>query len=196
MLSIKMSIAKAEEAAVQSALAGVKKGVANRVLRSAIAKMARIGAKAAKSNIRRERTGSLRKSIGIRSRTYRGGESQIAVIGARRSFRTVGDDGKTVNPAKYSHLLERGRKAVVAKGGGLSFTVGAVRAKGRRAAVPGQKIVVKRVRAFTGDPFMEPAVPAVQSAYSSQFVRDVREGLAREVAKYAAKGKSVYAGGK
>lgn len=57
-----------------------------------------------------KRTGALRQSIGIKSQKgSRGKTLALAVIGARSKVaKTL--RGKTVRPAKYAHLVERGTR--------------------------------------------------------------------------------------
>jgi HK97 gp10 family phage protein len=68
----------------------------------------------AKANVPRK-TGLLKKSIGRRVRSYRGGTVISGIVGPRSGFATVLASGKKVNPAKYAHLVEFGRKAVRVK---------------------------------------------------------------------------------
>lgn len=49
----------------------------------------------------------LRKSIGIKVRTYRKTASSIGVVGPRHGYRTT-YKGRPVNPVKYSHIVEGG----------------------------------------------------------------------------------------
>jgi hypothetical protein len=180
-VSVRFSIDLSEIAAVQSALEGVKIGVQNRVIKAALRKIASQGLKAAKSNLRVKRTGQLRRSLGLRPRTYQRGAVNLIVIGARRKFRIEGPDGKWVDPTKYAHLVEGGRKANTP-----------TRKRRMAFAVGGNLVFAKRVRAYGGDPFLAPAIPVLKQAADSQFVTDVEAGIAREAAKYAAKGKSIY----
>ncbi|HEY1191937.1 MAG TPA: HK97-gp10 family putative phage morphogenesis protein [Gemmata sp.] len=62
-----------------------------------------------------KRSGALRQSIGIKSQKgSRGKTLALAVIGARSKV-TKQVRGKTVRPAKYAHLVEKGTKRSAAK---------------------------------------------------------------------------------
>lgn len=56
------------------------------------------------------RTGQLKKSQGVKFKGFRGGWT--VMLGARRYFRAMDPNRGTVDPAKYSHLTEGGRKNV------------------------------------------------------------------------------------
>jgi hypothetical protein len=89
-----------------------------------------------------------------------------------------------VDPVKYAHLVEGGRKAVrpkekkVLSGGGAG------------SGTTGMTIYGKKARAVQPRPFMG---PAAQSAATSadEMTRDVMEGIDREASRYAAKGKTI-----
>lgn len=62
-----------------------------------------------------KRSGALRQSIGIKTQKgSRGKTLAFAVIGARAKVSKV-YRGKTVRPAKYAHLVERGTKRTAAR---------------------------------------------------------------------------------
>lgn len=98
--------------AVQS-LDSFKQGVRSRILRRAITRAVQPLAKDVKRRAP-VRTRRLRQSIGYKVRVYRRTGTVFAAIGPRSGFKAV-VDGKTVNPTKYAHLVEGGRKAVTAK---------------------------------------------------------------------------------
>ena len=127
----------------------------------------------------------LKRSIGIKYRAYRRTGGFVFAVGARMSVVGVDADGLKAWPFKYAHLVEGGRKAVRPKkkkvmgrnvAGGFVF-IGKV-----GAAVP-----VKR--------FIRPAYERIVTLSGSFLRSEVSAGIAREAAKYAAKGKSIRMGG-
>ena len=148
--------------------------------------------RAARTNLRRNRTGSLLKSIGRKVKAVKGGKGYYGVIGPRRDpsarkfaqqqadyaagrrkaaprmkyRRTVNHKGVdiVVDPAKYAHLVEYGRRAVVA-GTKDVYTKGSKGKPGKKSAQPTGKLVLSdgttiygpRVRAVPPMPFMRPA---------------------------------------
>lgn len=98
--------------AVQS-LEKYKQGIRSRVLRKAITKAAQPLTKDAKRRVGL-RTKQLKKSIGYRVKVYRTTGNVFAAIGPRQGFRST-YLGKPVDPIKYAHIHERGRRAVRVK---------------------------------------------------------------------------------
>ena len=86
-----------------------------RAYRSVITTGARVIARHARKNISTERTGLLKKSIGVKSIVFKGANSgALAIIGPKRSVQ--GEyKGKRVIPANYSHLVEYGTSHSAAK---------------------------------------------------------------------------------
>lgn len=112
------------------------------------------------------RTGLLKKSIGRRVQSYRGGTVVSGLVGPRRGFATVLPSGKKVNPAKYAHLVEFGRKVVVAKKALLL----ADRVEG--------VVFGKQVRAVAPRPFLRPAWDANKGRVTGEMVRQLNAALA------------------
>lgn len=196
------------------ALRGVKYGVGNRVLKPALRKQASKAARIARSLLGSSRTGLLKKAIGIVFRKPKrdnpGGG--LYVVGPRRGFgmligavegrarkiwrkitgrkapkkprvakRVVKSfGGLKVDPVKYAPLVEGGR--------------GMVSPKWKRALSDGRNIYGRLVRAVKARPFMRPAAKAIETSGPSEIAADVKAGISREAAKYAAKGKSIYGG--
>lgn len=209
MAKVRVSVEVRGGPELAAALAGVKAGVANRVMKAAGRKQAAKAAKVAKAHLRGQRTGQLKRSIGAVYRAYRKSKVWVFVVGPRKGFRTqvaavpksarnrlirvLGKQrgrtvsgrqvhrivGKYVDPVKYAHLVEGGRKAV-----------SPVKAK---VLADGAFVYGKRVWAVPPRPFMAPAGAAVAGS-GSEMVADVNAGIAREAAKYAAKGKSILRG--
>jgi hypothetical protein len=175
---------------VRAALAGVKDGVQNRVVKKGLDAVAKPTLKKAKAYERRKRTRQLQKSLGIRPRAYGRGATRnyVVVVGPRRGFTIVGPDGRRIDPAKYGHLVEKGRKAVRAgRGSVLTWVVARGRGKGGR-------VFTRSVRAFPGDPFMGPANEYLKLIAPGILSTVIPPAVAAEAARYAAKGKSVLKG--
>mgnify|MGYP000007505271 CR=1 FL=1 len=208
-LGIGVKVAGSSE--VIEALRGVKFGVGNRVLKGELRKVASKANKIAKSGLTTTRTGLLKKSIGVVHRPARGKPGAGAyIVGPRRGFgmvigqteskakrlirRLTGKKapkkpklsktitkrfkGRKVDPVKYAHLVEGGRGMTVPKL--------------KKALADGETVFGKRVRAVAPKPFMKPAAAYAMQAGAAEIAAGVKAGIAREAAKYAAKGKSIY----
>ncbi len=78
--------------------------------RRGITKATRVVAKAAKAKARKV-SGLLKKSIGRKTRTYKGTGKAVGIVGPRVGFGTeVTRNGQTrySDPARYGHLVEHG----------------------------------------------------------------------------------------
>jgi hypothetical protein len=198
-------------------LRGVKFGVGNRVLVAALRKQASKATKIAKGLVKGNRTGILKKSIGAIYRKPRRGNvgGGVFVVGPRKSFsgriETPGQEsaftkywkakilrktgqklkrpklsksvirkfkGLFIDPTKYAHLVEKGRSAVSVKG--------------KKVLSNGEVTFGKSAKGVAARPFMRPASEAVKQSGPAEIAADVKAGIAREAAKYAAKGKSIY----
>lgn len=213
MANLKTNVKMEGAADVIDALRGVKFGVGNRVLVSALRKQVAITAKQAKAGVpKSERTGLLKKAIGYICRKPKRGMvgGGAFVIGARASVSgTVGAvptrfqrlrsritgakarkslkvtkkvlatfGGLVVKPWKYAHLVEGGHKAVAPKTKRVMASRGAVYGTQASGVLP--------------KPFMKVAAVTLRSAGPAAIAADVKAGISREAAKYAAKGKSIY----
>lgn len=82
-----------------------------RIFKKSIKKALRRGAKpfvkTARGSAERE-TNTLRKSIGVRVKTYGRSGVIMALIGPRSSITGIGPDGRVRKPVKYAHLVEFG----------------------------------------------------------------------------------------
>ncbi|MGL6072631.1 MAG: HK97 gp10 family phage protein [Fimbriiglobus sp.] len=165
----------------ENALQGVKAGVKNRVLKRALRQVSSSAAKVAKSRIRGKRTGALKRSLGVKYKSYRSSGVFVFAIGPRKGYRTSDAAGGSIDPARYAHFAERGRKAVVVK-------------KARMLANRAGRIFFgKRVEAAQGIPFMRPAFAHAQAeSGGSGFRGKVAEGVRLEAGKHGRKGKSIY----
>lgn len=98
--------------ALEAALGLLGGKVARRVMRKSLNAGAREIVKDARSRVVR-RTGQLRKSLGVKVKTYKSG-TLAAIVGPRTGFKAT-IDGKPVNPTNYSHLVEFGTEHSAAR---------------------------------------------------------------------------------
>jgi len=87
-------------------LGALKRGIARRIVSRASNKVIGPVAKAAKRNCPVD-TGLLKKSIGKRTKTYRGSGAVVSVVGPRKGFAGQDAQGRQKDPTKYAHLAER-----------------------------------------------------------------------------------------
>lgn len=174
-------------AAVQRALEGVKQGVANRVIKGAVAKQARLVARQAKAAAPRGPTGLVKRSIGSVYKVYKQKQVWVFVIGPRTRFTAVSPTGEKVSAVRVAHLAERGRARVSASAKLLRIPL----LKGARKKSVKGFAFVKSVRPAAGTHFIEKAWHSLQGR-KQQLSDDILKGIMREAAKYAAKGKSIY----
>ena len=78
--------------------------IQGRALKTMLTAGGQVIAKKAKTLIKHEESGALKKSLGT---VFRKGKKGYAVIGARNGFQ-IEYKGKKRNPANYAHLVERG----------------------------------------------------------------------------------------
>jgi hypothetical protein len=90
----------------------------------------------------RVRYGILKRSLGRVIKTYRQSGATVGVVGPRKGFRVI-IKGKPVDPVKYAHLVEFGRKAVTVKK--------------KKVLSDGEKVYGKSVRAALPWPYLRPA---------------------------------------
>lgn len=182
--AITLTVDKSTQRGVMRAIEGVKAGVANRVVKAALGKVARAAAKVAKARAPVGTTGQLKRSVGLSFKSQPKAGKWRYKVGPRRGYQaTVA--GRKVNTTRYAHLAEFGRKAVKPR---------------KRAALRlrslsdnGRALVFTRaVRAAAPRPFLTPAWRQVAAGGLSRLAADVRAGISREAAKYAARGKSIY----
>ncbi len=203
-LTMKFHLDLSSERAVQAALDGVIEGVKNRVLKQAMGKVARQGAKYAKAKTPVGSTRFLRDSIGTRYKSYQRGLVWVYVIGPRKGMGGLGPgtpipgggvNARKYDPVRYAHLAERGRGPVtVKKAKVLAFFM--LKPRRANATKPTRRrishaVFTPRVGPAKAQPFMAPAYSFLASLKSGA-VQDILAGIQREAAKYAAKGKSIY----
>lgn len=81
--------------------------VGNRVVRRAANSAMGVMVKAAKAKCPKD-TGTLKKSLGKKAKTYKNNGITWVAVGPRTGFETIGEDGKKNDPNKYAHLVEKG----------------------------------------------------------------------------------------
>jgi len=92
----------------------IDREVNRKALRKAVKPMLR----QAKANARAsDKTGLLRRSLGVKVKTYPRKKAVTAYVGPRTGFETVRDNGQKQNPIRYAHLIELGRKTRAPFGG-------------------------------------------------------------------------------
>jgi hypothetical protein len=134
-------------------LRNVRQGIRNKILKPAVNEALKATEKAVRANVP-DVSGTLRKAIGRKVKTYRSGVV-VGLVGARKGFaRTVTrEDGSTVveDPAKILHLIETGRgevsptsMRVMSAGKTVSYGLHA-------AAVSGQSVLEMAWEATKGD---------------------------------------------
>lgn len=161
----------------------VDKKVRKKLVRKAASEGGKVILKAAKSNLTTRRTGQLRRSLGRKVKVYRGSGKAVAIVGARKGFKSTDEQGKPVDPVNYAHLVEFGRKAV--KAGTQTRTdkrSGEVRRKetGKvmlRFAIGGDLVFARSARAVAARPFMRPAIDQSHAAVKAAMANAIREGL-------------------
>lgn len=119
---------------------------AKKAIRKGVSKGSQLLAKKAKGRVHRGHggvPGLLKKSIGQKVKTYRRSGEVVGVIGPRVGFLHILNGGKRVDPVKYGHIEEKGRRVVVAE---------------KRFLSDGKTIFGKKVRAYQGRPFMRPTI--------------------------------------
>lgn len=113
-LAIKQKLGSGAIQALARKLNEFDRKASRKAIRKGVNEATKLVAADAKANVPK-RTGLLKKSIGRRVRSYRGGTIISGIVGPRSGFATTLKNGKKVNPAKYAHLVEFGRKAVKVK---------------------------------------------------------------------------------
>lgn len=171
-IPIKVKVADDAIARIARKLADLDQKIATASMRSGINEVTKVVTKDAKA-LTPKRTGQLRKSLGRRVKTYRQSKVVVGVVGPRSNFRVI-VAGKPVNPAKYAHLVEFGRKAVKAK---------------RKAYLSDGTVVYgKAVAAAAPRPFLRPTWAANRRRATSIVLAHQRAGVRKYLAGKAGKG--------
>lgn len=144
---------------------------AKKALRSGVAKGSRLLAKRAKSRVHKGHggvPGLLKKSIGQKVKVYKRGEV-VGIIGPRKGFLHILKGGERVDPAKYGHIEEKGRKVVIAKR--------------KRVLSDGKSVFGKSVPAYKGRPFLKPTLDQDGQAAQDEAGKGIADTLEREAPK-------------
>lgn len=197
MIRVKIDIRGMKEA--QKILGHLTSAVRNKVIKAAIGKAARRSAKIIKRGTPKGPSGTLRKSVGTRYKSYRHGLTWVFAIGPRSGFRgtashqprRTGRDGGPLQfiPTYYGHLAERGRGPVRA----------GTRKSGKKVTATGKTMLVfypsptatfriakSQVAAARGFLFMNRGVKYLQSRSTiRQIELDILDGILRESARLA-----------
>jgi len=181
---LRVAVDPLASAEVREAFSAVKRGVVNRVVKEAIAKVARSAAGAARRAAPRGNTQAMRKSVATKYRTYKSKAVWVYLIGPRRGAAVYDPvSNRRHDPAKVAHLAERGRRAVApTRKKSLRFF-----ARQRMTA-----IFARGAAAYGGAHFMAAAWREVRRGAGGRIERAVLEGIERIGAAYAAKGKSIF----
>lgn len=182
------------------ALNNVKKGVKNRVMHQALMKVGSLVSKRAKAYVVPRRTGLLKRAIGVVARKYKGGERRAVVVGARRQFTGMVMSGgfhRKIKASRYTHLVEKGRKRVVAKGRrplAIPITAGTKKVPRHNIYIARRVSIVRAwsARAVAPEPHIAPAWRYTRTAGRRIVINSMIAGIKREAAKAAARGKSIY----
>lgn len=89
---------------LESKLFAIEQKMRTKIVASCVRKAAKPKLSAMKSSVPVE-TGLLKKSLGLRVKTYRNSKVTVAAIGPRHGHKSGGR-----NPVKYAHLVEGGTK--------------------------------------------------------------------------------------
>lgn len=149
--------------------------IQRKILRKAMGKAAKPIIRLARSKAPKK-SGTLKKSIGHKVRTYKGSGTTLAVIGARSGvFGAYRGSSRPVVPFYTSHLVERGHRIVVG---------GKITKEGRRTQTDHTGKVVGEV---APRPFLKPAYEAGKEESLEAIRQTIIEGIAVETAKLKAK---------
>jgi HK97 gp10 family phage protein len=172
-LRFKAEVDAKEVSDLVKAIAQLDRKMARKILRKAVLVGGRIVRDAAKEKVP-VRTGQLRKSIGAKVKSYPRKQIVVAIVGPRKGFRKDVDGVGTVDPINYAHLVEFGRRPVVA---GKKTTRGVVSDTGKTVLADGTTFYGKKVKAAAPKPFMRPAWDENEARVREEMVRILLEGL-------------------
>ena len=149
-------------------LESLRKNAGKKHLRRAVAKANSIVNKGLKARVPRG-TGLLKKAVGQRVVVYRGSGVVVGIVGARVEFRQT-RDGRVINPVKYAHIADRGRRAVTP------------RRKKVMSAGPG-KVIGTKAKAYRGRNFMKRTADEEREAIRRAIVDTLMDGIEKETRK-------------
>mgnify|MGYP006935485075 CR=1 FL=1 len=136
----------------------------NKIVRAAETKAMRPMAKSAKANAPVE-TGTLKKSIGVKTKTYRRSGTVVTVVGPRIGFERevtvetpTGERIREVrNPSKYAHLVEFGTAAHAVKKGAINVIRHNTEREREGLAIAQSATATEKHRGAQKKPFLRPA---------------------------------------
>lgn len=168
---IKMRLDSSAITSLIGKLGALDKKVAKKALRAGISAASRRVMMDAKALVPK-RSGQLRRSIGRKMWMRKGGSVIAGIIGPRRGFRVV-YLGKYIDPVKYAHLVEFGRREVVAGKAKGKGTGKKVLSEGGRGGV----VYGVRVRSVPPHPFMRPAWERNKARATGLIIQELVKGI-------------------
>lgn len=148
---------------------------ASRASQTAATYASRILVSAARQNIKSERTGLLKKSIGTKKLIYRNGGVVVIAVGPRSTISGQDKKGNKIWPIKYAHLVELGTKPHKIISGGFVM--------GGKWIPPG---VVMDHPGAVPKPFMRPAYDNKKYAVKVRYQNKFLINLEKYMKKYGA----------
>lgn len=193
MIQFRANVDPTSSRQVQAALEGIKDGIRNKVVKGGVGKSARQAAKQAKASIPKGPTGAYKAAVGTKYKSYRKATVWVFVVGPRKGMArpnprpfAKGYSPAAFDPVRYGHLVEGGRKSV-----------GPVRARFLRfyPRPKGLTLVFTRrpVAPVAGGHQIRKQRDWLQSQGGAVAVAETLRLFNAECARYAAKGKGVFA---
>lgn len=167
--AISIRVQDGDVQALAAKLAALSRTAAKQALRAGMNEVTREVLKEVKSNTPRGR-GQLRKSMGRVVRVLRSGKGVLGKVGPRSGYRIM-VNGKPVDPIRYAHIVEYGRKALTPK-------KKKVMADAWRGGSGWQGTIFgKRVRAVAPTGFMRRSWDAVRSRVTGILTHHLKAGI-------------------
>lgn len=177
-LRMKMKVDGAAIAKLAAKLGQIDRKIARKALKQGINEITKNVLWTAKSLVPK-RTGQLRRSLGRIVKVYRGGSTVVGIVGPRKGFKIV-INGVPINPVKYAHLVEFGRREVVAKNKKVLAGDGtplAGRAAKSYKGGAGKVFFGKKVRSVPPCPFMGPAWDEAEKTATETILGYLRQAM-------------------
>lgn len=164
----------------------LKGAVQRRIVRRCVTSAVRPVRQQAKRTTQfKNRTGLLRKSLSIKTRTYKNTGSVVAVVGADRSVQGT-YKGKKVVPANYAHLVELGHRTAVSKLSGRSEMDHVLRRRNRPRQILKQE--ARESTVVKPRPFLANALVIASTEAKDAFARVFQSALESEARKINGRG--------
>lgn len=132
---------------LQDTLKKVAPKAAKKSVRKGVSAGTKLLTKKAKARVHRGHggvPGLLKKSIGSKVKTYRNTGVTVGIIGPRKGFLHVLKGGERVDPVKYAHVEESGRKVI--------------QVKKKKVLTDHTSFFGPQVQAYKGRPFLKPTI--------------------------------------